>query len=81
MTTTREHGDTIKAIPGADPRFQIKRTLDGYAYAANANVPNPTPRYWWTLLLDGEPVDQDSRRTPLVDAARIHGQDYIAEVG
>lgn len=65
-----EHADIVRSIPRADDRFTIKRVLDGYAYAANGNVHNPTPRYRWLLLLDGKLVDQHTRRGPLVEYAR-----------
>jgi hypothetical protein len=68
-----EHTDTTKPIPGADPRFAIRRVLSGYAYPANGNVHNPTPRYHWHLLLDGRLVDLSHHRGPLVQAAKTNG--------
>jgi hypothetical protein len=73
-----EHADKIEAIPGADPRFTLRRHLTGYAYPQNGNVHNPTPRYTWVLLLDGRIIDQDPRRGPLVHEARINGASYLA---
>ena len=65
-----DHADKVEAIPGADPRFTTRRTLSGYAYAANGNIHNPSPRFTWHLLLDGRLVDTATRREPLRDAAR-----------
>lgn len=64
-----EHANRTTAVPGA-PRFSVRRILTGYAYAANGNLHNPTPRYDWLLLLDGRMVDRDARQAPLVAAAR-----------
>lgn len=59
-----------RPIPGADPRFTITRWLEGFAYPANGNVHNPTPRYLWLLKLDGEQVDQATSKRALVESAR-----------
>ncbi|HET9144167.1 hypothetical protein [Actinophytocola sp.] len=67
-----EHGDYQRPIPGA-PRFMISRVLTGYAYPVNGNVHNPTPRYYWHLLLDDKVVDMAEKRSILVAAARQPG--------
>jgi hypothetical protein len=75
-----EHADKVEPVPGADPRFTIRRQLSGYAYPVNGNVHNPTPVYTWHLMVDGKLVDSDSRRRPLALAARIDGDQYLAEI-
>jgi hypothetical protein len=65
-----EHANKITPISGTSPRFTIERQLTGYAYAANGNVHNPSPRYRWLLRLDGCLVDTAERRDVLVSAAR-----------
>lgn len=75
-----EHADKTEAIPGADPRLTIRRQLSGYAYPRNGNVHNPTPIYTWHLLADGQRVDSDAKRGPLVAAARTNGGAYLAEI-
>jgi hypothetical protein len=69
MTTPRkpEHADKREPLPNG---YEIERHLAGYAYPANGNVGNPTPRYHWNLHLNGALVDSDSRRAPLVEEAR-----------
>jgi hypothetical protein len=64
-----EHANKVTDISGA-PGFQIRRWLEGYCYPENGNVHNPTPRYWWHLLLDGRLVGEGPRRKPLVESAR-----------
>jgi hypothetical protein len=64
-----EHANKVSAVAGA-PGFQIRRWLESYAYAENGNVHNPTPHYWWYLLLDGKPVDNSRYRKTLVARAR-----------
>jgi hypothetical protein len=68
-----EHADKTESVVGADPRFTITRHLVDYAYPANGNVHNPTPRYRWLLNLDGRMVDSDDRENVLVQAARQSG--------
>jgi hypothetical protein len=70
-----EHTNKEAPVAGA-PGFTIFRSLVGYAYAANGNTHNPTPRYRWTLLCDGQMVDADDKRAPLVQAARLDGESY-----
>lgn len=77
---TTEHDDKVTAISGANPRFTLRRHLEGYAYPQNGNVHNPTPRYRWHLLVDGEMVDSAFTRRTMVIAARSHGSDYLAEI-
>jgi len=77
---TRTEQVVTKPVPNADPRFTIRRHIVGYAYAANGNTHNPTPRYRWHLLVDGILVDSDDKRAPLVAAARERGCDYLAEI-
>lgn len=72
-----EHADKIVTIPGVDPRLTLRRHLDGYAYAANGNLHNPTPRYQWHLLADGKIVDFASTKRTLVRAAREAGPAYL----
>jgi hypothetical protein len=60
-----QHANKRNTVSGA-PGYEIGRHLAGYAYPANGNVDNPTPRYRWNLYLDGRLVDSDERRTPLV---------------
>lgn len=73
MTPLRpEHADYQRPISGA-PRFLIKRVLTGYAYPVNGNVHNPTPSYYWHLLLDDRVVDMAEKRSILVAAAREPG--------
>lgn len=64
-----EHADKVSPVAGA-PRFQIERHLSGYAYPANGNVHNPSPRYYYLLLLDGKTVDQSPRERQLRAAAK-----------
>lgn len=68
-----EHGDYVRPISGADPRFLIGRVLTGYAYPVHGNLHNPTPRYYWHLLLDNKVVDMAERRSILVVEARKPG--------
>lgn len=72
-----EHANKKTSVAGA-PGFEIERRLMGYAYPANGNVHNPTPRYHWTLYLDGKPVDFASKRGTLLAAAKAPGarKDY-----
>lgn len=50
--------------------YTLTRTLQDYAYPRNGNTHNATPRYYWSLFLNGKRVDGDSRQRPLVAAAR-----------
>ncbi len=68
-----EHADKVEPVAGADARFTIGRRLLSYAYPANGNVHNPTPRYVWTLYLDGRQVDWDSKKSELTKAVREYG--------
>jgi hypothetical protein len=72
-----EHANRETAVAGA-PGFTVKRWLAGYAYAVSGNAGNPTPRYTFTLHLDGRPVDQDPRERVLRNAAKAPGarKDY-----
>ena len=72
-----EHADKIVTIPGADPRLTLKRVLSGYAYPRNGNFDNPTPRFDWLLLADGEVVDMAGSKGKLVEAARKDGRAYL----
>jgi hypothetical protein len=74
------HADKVEPIAGADPRLTVRRHLVSYAYPANGNTHNPTPRYDWHLLADGRLVARDAKRGALVAEAREHGADYLAEV-
>jgi hypothetical protein len=67
-------GDARKSVPGADAGFEISRTISGYAYAANGNLHNPTPRYTYLLWLDGKLADSDPRYRKLVASAREYGR-------
>lgn len=67
-----EHGNYTRPISGA-PRFQISRVLTDYAYPVHGNLHNPTPRYYWHLLLDDRVVDMAEKRGILVAAARESG--------
>jgi hypothetical protein len=50
-------------------RLTGQRYLESYAYAANGNLHNPTPRYLWLLIRDGNRVvDRFHRRSDLVKA-------------
>lgn len=75
-----EHADKVESIAGVSERLTIRRHLEGYSYPQNGNVHNPTPRYMWLLLVDGYLVDSGQRRREMVEAARSHGAEYIAEV-
>lgn len=78
MTTPRrpEHADYTFAT--SHPRLTGKRVLDGYAYAANGNVHNPTPSYRWLLLRDGTTVvDNFRRQRDLKAAVAQHGKEYL----
>lgn len=66
------HADRVTPVRGA-AGFTVKRILAGYAYPVHGNVHNPTPRYTWQLLLNGRVVDTDSKRGPLLEAARRPG--------
>ena len=66
----RDTQNVTRPIPGADPRFTLTRWLEGFAYPANGNVHNATPRYRWLLKLDGKLVDQFASKRKLVEAAR-----------
>lgn len=69
-----------QCIAGANPRLSIRRRFLGHAYPQNGNVHNPTPRYIFELLVDGQIVDSDTRKSVLRDAAKTNGATYIAEV-
>jgi hypothetical protein len=75
-----EYADVTDFVSGADPRFMVRRMLVGYAYPQHGNLHNPTPRYRWALLVDGQPVDYDERKSVLVEAARVDGGAYLAEI-
>jgi hypothetical protein len=75
-----EHANKTIPVPGADPRFTITRYLAGYAYPANGNLHNPTPRYRWLLNVDGRIVDQATTKRDVVRAARENGAAYLAEI-
>lgn len=64
----------------ADPRLTGRRFLSGYAYPQNGNVHNPTPRYIWLLLVDGNVADHFERKGDLIKAAREEGFAYIQGV-
>ncbi len=72
-----EHANKIITIAGADPRLTLRRHLNGYAYAANGNLHNPTPRYQWHLLADGKIVYFASTKRTLVRAARENSKAYL----
>lgn len=56
-----EHANKITDVANA-PGFQIERWLEQYAYPQNGNTHNPTPRYFWFLLLDGRRVDSATKQ-------------------
>lgn len=72
--------DQDRAVAGCDPRLTIRRVLVGHAYAANGNLSNPTPRYMYHLLVDGQIVDSSERERVLRRAAKECGASYIAEI-
>lgn len=59
------------------PRLAGRRFLDGYAYPQNGNTHNPTPRYAWLLLLDGNLVDRFDGKRDLVREAKTNAAAYI----
>jgi hypothetical protein len=80
MATETPKLTPCRPIAGADPRLSIRRRLLGHAYPQNGNVHNPTPRYVFELLVDGQMVDSDTRERVLRDAAKTNGATYIAEI-
>lgn len=75
-----EHSNRRSAIAGVSERLTIWRTLVGYSYPANGNVHNPTPRFHYSLQVDGVTVDRDSRERVLRTAAKENGVAYLAEI-
>lgn len=74
-----DHADRESSVAGA-PGFAIRRVLTGYAYPQNGNVHNPTPRYRFSLLLDGRAVDSSHSDRELRRAAKAPNarRDYTA---
>ena len=82
MTPNRPgHADYRKPVADA-AGFELGRTLTGYACPEHGNLHNPTPRYTYTLWLDGRLVDSSPRAGALTAAARQPGAaDAYAEAG
>jgi hypothetical protein len=66
------HANRREAVAGA-PGFEIERRLMGYTYAKNGNAHNASPRYRYSLYLDGRLVDNSVAYQPLVKAATATG--------
>jgi hypothetical protein len=71
-----KHADFDFAIPG-QPRLTGRRHLVEYAYPQNGNVHNPTPRYSWLLLLDGNIADRFDRKRDLLSEATENAAGYL----
>jgi hypothetical protein len=72
-----QHADTVTPIPGA-PGFSIKRELVRYKYIndyfdGHKSASEAGPVYYYRLLLDGKPVDDDPKKQTLIDMARQPG--------
>jgi hypothetical protein len=76
MTEPRQPGHANYTFGTSHPRLTGQRYLESYAYAANGNVHNPTPRYLWVLWCDGRVVDRFQRRRDLQTAVAQYGDDY-----
>lgn len=74
--TSPKHADFDFAIPG-QPRLTGRRFLAGYAYPQNGNVHNPTPRYSWLLLVDGNLADRFDRKRDLVAEVAQNAAGYL----
>ncbi len=73
--------DTVcKPIAGVSSRLTIRRHIAGFAYPANGNVHNPTPRYRFLLFVDDVMVDSDNSERVLRRAAKDNEVDYLTEV-
>ena len=75
-----EHADKVSAISGVSDRLTVQRHLAAYSYPQNGNVHNPTPVYVWNLLVDGRIVDTGHYKREVVEIAREHGDEYLAEM-
>jgi hypothetical protein len=78
MTTPRRPSHANYDFETDHPRLTGERWLEGYAYAANGNVHNPTPSYRWILRCDGRAVDNFRRKRDLIQSVQDNAAEYCS---